>query len=92
MKRCDCFILPSIHEGQPMVLLEARACGLPIIVSGFSTVKDSLYPNGQLLIGNDEESIYEGLVKFIEGKVPQCDFKLSDYNKEAYHEFIKAVQ
>ena len=92
MKRCDCFILPSIHEGQPMVLLEARACGLPIIVSEFSTVKDSLYPNGQLLIGNDEDSIYEGLKKFVEGKVPQCDFKLSDYNKEAYREFIKAIK
>ena len=92
MKRCDCFILPSIHEGQPMVLLEARACGLPIIVSDFSTVKDSLYPDGQLLIGNDEESIYEGLQKFVDGKVPKCDFKLSDYNKEAYKEFIKAIQ
>ena len=55
MKRCDCFILPSLHEGQPMVLLEARECGLPIIVSKFSTVKDSLYPKGQLVIGNDEE-------------------------------------
>lgn len=92
MKRCDCFILPSIHEGQPMVLLEARACGLPIIVSDFSTVKDSLYPDGQLLIGKDEDSIYEGLQKFVEGKVPQCEFRLSDYNKEAYEDFIKAIQ
>lgn len=92
MKRCDCFILPSIHEGQPMVLLEARACGLPIIVSNFSTVKDSLYPNGQLLIENNEEGIYHGLLKFTEGKVPQCEFKLSDYNQEAYKEFIKAIQ
>lgn len=92
MKRCDCFILPSIHEGQPMVLLEARACGLPIIVSNFSTVKDSLYPNGQLLIENDEAGIYQGLRKFVDGKVPQCEFKLSDYNQEAYKEFIKAIQ
>lgn len=29
MKNCKCFILPSIYEGQPMVLLEAR------IVMGF---------------------------------------------------------
>ena len=35
MKKCKCFILPSIYEGQPMVLLEARIVGLPIIVSDF---------------------------------------------------------
>lgn len=92
MKRCDCFILPSKHEGQPMVLLEARSCGLPIIVSDFSTVKDSLYPEGQLVIGNDEDSIYQGLKTFVEGKVPICDFSLSDYNQEAYEEFKKAIQ
>lgn len=91
MKRCDCFILPSIHEGQPMVLLEARQCGLPIIVSDFSSVKDSLFPDGQYVIHSDEESIYEGLVAFREGKVPKCDFDVDAYNREAYEEFINAV-
>lgn len=92
MKRSDCFILPSIHEGQPMVLLEARVCGLPIIVSDFSTVNDSLYPDGQLLIGTDEESIYNGLKTFIEGTVPKCEFDLETYNQEAYEEFQTAIQ
>lgn len=92
MKRSDCFILPSIHEGQPMVLLEARACGLPIIVSDFSTVNDSLYPDGQLLIGTDEESIYNGLKTLIEGTVPKCKFDLETYNQEAYEEFQTAIQ
>lgn len=92
MKRCDCFILPSKHEGQPMVLLEARSCGLPIIVSDFSTVKDSLYPNGQLVIGNDKDSIYDGLQAFAAGEVPTCDFSLSAYNQEAYEEFKMAIQ
>lgn len=92
MKRSDCFILPSIHEGQPMVLLEARACGLPIIVSDFSTVNDSLYPDGQLLIGTDEESIYNGLKTLIEGTVPKCKFDLGTYNQEAYEEFQMAIQ
>ena len=33
------FILPSIYEGQPMVLLEARIVGLPIIVSDFHQLR-----------------------------------------------------
>ncbi len=91
MKRCDCFILPSIHEGQPLVLLEARACGLPIIVSNFSSVKDSLFPNGQLVIEPTEEGILEGLYSFARGEVPTVEFDIQKYNQEAYQEFIDAI-
>ena len=33
LSAADCFILPSMHEGLPMVALEAQASGLPLIVS-----------------------------------------------------------
>lgn len=91
MKRCDCFILPSIHEGQPLVLLEARACGLPIIVSNFSSVKDSLFTNGQLVIEPTEEGILGGLSAFARGEVPTVEFDVQQYNQEAYQEFIDAI-
>ncbi|MCR5691916.1 MAG: CDP-glycerol glycerophosphotransferase family protein [Eubacterium sp.] len=87
MKECDCFILPSHFEGQPIVILEARTIGLPIIVSDFSTVKDSLYPDGQLLIGQGVEDIYQGLMDFSDGKVPNFKFDSQKYNREAYEEF-----
>lgn len=91
MKYCDCFILPSVFEGQPVVLLEARVCGLPIIVSEFSTVRDSLYPNGQLLIQHDEDSIYSGLCSFMKGDVPRYEFSGERYNQEAFEEFVNAI-
>lgn len=91
MKKCKCFILPSIYEGQPMVLLEARIVGLPIVVSDFSSVKDSLMENGQYLINSSEESIIKGLKAFSENKVPVCKFDPRLYNKEAVEEFENAI-
>ncbi len=88
MSDCDCFILPSLYEGQPMVILEARTLGLPVIVSNFSTVADSIYENGQLVIGMEEEDIYDGMKAFIEGNVPnEYKFDAYEYNKKAIAEF-----
>lgn len=88
MKKCDCFILTSFYEGQPMVLLEARMLGLPIIVTNFASVADSLYDNGQLVIGMEEDDIYNGLKAFIDGKVPNnYEFDPQKYNQEAMAEF-----
>lgn len=92
MKECSCFVLPSLHEGQPVSLLEARLLGLPIIMSDFSSAKSSLFENGQLLIGNSEEEIYKGLTTFINGQVPTCDFNYKDYNKTTIEQFEEIIR
>ncbi len=92
MNRSDCFILPSLHEGQPLVTLEARTCGLPVITGDFSTVQDSLIDGGQLVIQCDEQSILEGMRAFMRGEVPTTDFDADAYNREAFAEFERAIQ
>lgn len=91
MKECDCFILPSLHEGQPVSLLEARLLGLPIIMSDFSSAKSSLFENGQLLIKTAVEDIYDGMTAFMEGRVPVCEFHYEDYNKITMKQFEEII-
>lgn len=93
LENADCFILPSLHEGQPMVINEARALGMPIIVSNFSSVNSILLENGQLVIETDEDSIYEGMKKYIQGQVP-CDYEFDPetYNAQAYQEFLNVLE
>ncbi len=93
MRNCDCFILPSLHEGQPMVIHEARGLKMPIIVSNFSSVGGVLVDNGQLVIGTEIADIYEGMKKFIAGEVPtDYHYDIREYNREAYGEFLKVLE
>ena len=93
MENCDCFILPSLHEGQPMVINEARMLRMPVIVSDFSSANSILLEEGQLVIGTAAEDICAGMKKFIEGKVPSdYRFDPEEYNRKRYQEFMNILE
>jgi glycosyltransferase involved in cell wall biosynthesis len=59
MKIADVFVLPSIREGMPNVLLEAMACALPVIVSDLPGVTDWLIEDGVtgVLFSSDDPDV-----------------------------------
>ncbi|MGN0521726.1 MAG: CDP-glycerol glycerophosphotransferase family protein [Eubacterium sp.] len=88
LRYCHCFVLSSLYEGLSMVLQEARAVNLPIIATDFPAVQDSIKPNGQLIIGMEEDDMYYGLKAFVDGKVPnEFKFDLDEFNREAISQF-----
>jgi starch synthase len=62
-QQCDVFLLPSLVEGLPQTLLEAMACGLPVVVSentaGPEVVSDG--SQGYVVPIRDPDSIAERL-------------------------------
>ncbi len=50
MKEMDIFAFPSLHEGSPNALLEAMACGLPIVASQVGGIVDIVEDNRDVLL------------------------------------------
>ncbi len=91
MKQCDCFLLTSLYEGQPMVIHEARVAKMPIILSRFNSYRDVYLPNGQILVDSDEESILEGMQTFLAQPLMAYDYDVMHYNQDVYKTFAELV-
>ena len=64
MKIANVFVLPSIREGLPNVLLEAMACALPCVVSDLPGVTDWLVDDGKtgVLFRSDDPDVLAGKI------------------------------
>ena len=58
---CDAFILPSLSEGLPMVVLEAWAYGKPVLMTSACNLPEGFRAEAALQIGASEEKIEAAL-------------------------------
>ena len=65
LQRVDLVVLPSYSEGTPKSLLEAAACGLPIVATDIPGCRGLVIPghNGELVNPRCVQSLKESLVK-----------------------------
>lgn len=54
MQRANCFVLASLFETFGVVLIEALACGIPVISTACGGPEDIVVPEVGLLVSNDE--------------------------------------
>jgi glycosyltransferase involved in cell wall biosynthesis len=68
LRAADAFVLPSHFEGMPNALLEAMACGLPVVVTSVSGVVDIIRKdvNGILVEPKRPDRLAESLIRILD--------------------------
>ncbi len=82
----DIFVLPSIQEGQGIVLLEAMASGLPVVAFDIGGVNEAV-SNGEtgfLVEPGKVEALSEAILKFLADPMLRAQF--GDYAKKRVSE------
>ncbi len=66
LNACELFILPSLHEGNPKVLLEAMACELPCIGTNVEGINSLIeHEQNGILCGTDADSIRKAIQQLL---------------------------
>lgn len=91
MRKADCFVLSSDYEGQPVVILEARVLGLPVVTTAFGSVGDSIPPGAGVVVPRSVDGVVEGMQRFLDGEVRGSTLDFAEYNREAVRQFEAAI-
>lgn len=95
MKKCDCFVLSSHYEGQPMVLLEAMTHGMKIIATDIVANRTVLEDNRfGVLVENSIEGLEKGLNQLARDELDNKldEFIPEEYNKKAMATFYNILE
>ncbi|HEF3794848.1 TPA: CDP-glycerol glycerophosphotransferase family protein [Campylobacter jejuni] len=80
LKKADCFVMSSNHEGQPMTLLEALVLNKAIVATDIPGNVSVLDNRGGLIVENNVNGLISGMERFLCGKIENKIFNYTQYN------------
>ncbi len=88
IKRADLFVLPSVHEGQPVVVLEAMTLGVPVAAAFTPGTAELLDVGYGKLIGADPVTMARDLVDVLKNKSQaEGSFDAAEFRLKALQAF-----
>lgn len=91
----DLFCLPSRQEGLPRAILEAQACGVPVVASEVGAVRSAVHPASGVLTPPEDAAQLAAAIEYRLSQPTDREavraFVLSRFSAEATHRQFKAV-
>jgi glycosyltransferase involved in cell wall biosynthesis len=88
----DVFVMPSLYEGFGLPVLEAMACGRPVVVSGSTALPEIVGGAGIILDPIDVESLASQILKILESPSLALSLGTAAYDRAKDFQFSKQVQ
>ncbi len=88
----DALVMPSLYEGLPMAILEAKYLGIPVVATDFGTVSSALGPGEGRVTQMSARSLAEGMLAAIRGEVAPGSFDADAWNAEAVSQFAALME
>ncbi|MHB1287245.1 MAG: glycosyltransferase [Leptospirales bacterium] len=75
----DVFVMSSLSEGFPNAVLEAMACGVPVIATSVGGIRELVIPEetGRLVPPNNIKELVEAMVRIAENPSVRAEFSLN---------------
>lgn len=91
VKHSDTFVLSSSHEGQPMVLGEAKVLNTPILSTDLPGTRDMLGDGSGTLLEHSREAFAQAMIQAAQSTLTAAPFDSQAYMSNALHEFSQAA-
>jgi len=93
LNQCDVFVFPSLHEGMPNSLLQAMACGLPVIASNVTSIPEVVEnnKNGLLVPARSSEAISDAIEHLLDNPEKRIQMRKNNLSRVASLHCIDAT-
>lgn len=92
VKVADAVVLSSVMEGNPVVFMEAKVLGKPIITTNISDVLIDIKNKYGIVTEISDDSFYQGLKQFLDYGFTPLNFDPEKFNKEILKKLEKVIQ
>lgn len=86
------FVMPSLYEGFGLPILEAQACGCPVITTKEGSLKEVASDSAYLIDGYDFESIADGIQKVFNSTDLQESLKTKGFENAKKYSWEKTAK